>query len=366
MWNLRRKPKIFIGIHEIGDLSLCLTQGFRELGFEVTNIVPEADSPLLHREHMHDRYIRRTRNKYLYVLFRLKVFLQNVLYHDIFIFIFSETFFSFFLTSGRNRHLQWLGYFDLALLKLMGKTTVVYTNGCDVRHYSLVEHEANTKGYKYHICFGCDLKKECSLSVKQMKVKKIEKYADYIFSHPLTGYLFKREYLVTRLPINLKTISFKINNSVEPLILHAPSKSEIKGTKYILEAIERLRRDGYRFNFSLCESMDNMELRAKLVESEIVIDQLLAHAHGLFAIEAMASGNVVLGNVKPGQYGFPEDLPIITTDPDNVYENLRTVLENRQLRIELAQRGRIYVEKYHDHVKVAEDFLQKIAVIERV
>jgi glycosyltransferase involved in cell wall biosynthesis len=359
MRNLKKKRKIFIGIHEIGDMSLCLAQGFRELGFEVTNIVSETDSPLLRHRDKHDGYIKQTQNKYLYFLYSLKTFLQNVPYHGIFIFIFSETFFSGLLNS-RRKFLRRISYFDLALLKLMGKKIVVFTNGCDIRHYSSVEREAREKGHKYHICFDCNLKEKCSLSVKTMKVKKIEKYADYIFSHPVTGYLFNRKCILPRVPINLSTVSFELNNSSEPLILHAPSKSTKKGTRYLLEAVEKLKKEGYQFKFLLCENMDNVEVRRKLSQSEIVVDQLLAPAHGLFAIEAMASGNVVLGNAKGGHYAFPEDLPILTTNPDNIYENLKMVLEDPQLRIEMAQKGRIYVEKYHDHIKVAGDFLRQI------
>lgn len=363
MRNLRQKRKIFIGIQEIGDISLCLAQGFRELGFEVTNIVSEIDSPLLRRRDRHDGYIKRTQNKYLYILYRLKTFLQSVPYHDIFIFIFSETFFSFLLNS-RYKHLQRLSYFDLPLLKLAGKKIVVFTNGCDVRHYSLVEPEAQEKGHKYHICFDCNLREKCSLSVKRIKVKKIEKYADYVFSHPLTGHLFNRKCILPRVPINLGTVSFELNKSPEPLILHAPSKSIKKGTRYLLEAVEKLKKEGYRFKFLLCENMDNVEVRRKLSRSEIVVDQLLARAYGLFAIEAMASGNVVLGNAKGGDYGFPEELPILTTNPDNIYENLEMVLKNPQLRIEMAQKGRVYVEEYHDHIKVAKDFLRQIEELE--
>lgn len=359
MRNLKKKPKIFIGIHEIGDISLCLAQGFRELGFKVTNIVCETDSPLLRRRDNHDGYIKRTGNKYLYSFYMLKTFLENVPYHDIFIFICAETFFSF-LVRSRYTFLRRLSYFDLPLLKLMGKKIVVFTNGCDVRHYSPVEHEAHETGHKYHICFDCNLKEKCSLPVKIMKVKKIEKYTDHIFSHPLTGYLFIRKCILPRVPINLSTVSFGLHKSFEPLILHAPSNSVKKGTRYMLEAVERLKKEGYRFKLLLCENMDNVEVRQKLSQSEIVVDQLLARAYGLFAIEAMASGNVVLGNAQGGHYGFPEELPILTTNPDNIYENLKMVLENPQLRVERAQKGRVYVEDYHDHIKVAKDFLRQI------
>jgi len=106
--------------------------------------------------------------------------------------------------------------------------------------------------------------------------------------------------------------------------------------------------------------MKNEEVKAKLAESEIVIDQLLVPGHGLFAIEAMASGNAVLGSAISGRFGFPEDLPILTTTPDNIYENLKMVLENPQLRIDLAHKGRAYVEKYHDHIQVAKYLMEQI------
>jgi glycosyltransferase involved in cell wall biosynthesis len=246
---------------------------------------------------------------------------------------------------------------------MMGKKIVVLANGCDVRHYSMVEHDAREKGDNYHICFDCDFKQRCSLPLKVSRVRKIEKYADYIFAHPLTGYLFTKECLMPRLPIKLATVSYKLTSSADPLVVHAPSRRSKKGTRYLLGAVERLRNEGYQFKFMLCEKMNNEEVKKKLTESEIVVDQLLARAYGLFAVEAMASGNVVLGNAHPGRHGLPEDLPIATTNPSNIYEHLKLVLESPQLRLEKARQGRAYVEKYHDHVKVAKELLEKIGEV---
>ena len=354
----KSKPRIFVGIREIGDFTLRFAQGFRELGFETTNIVFETNNPLLQRHDKHDEYIKAG-NKYLRFSRLLGVFLRNSFCHDIFIFNFSESFFGYLLNS-RRKYLNWLGYFDLPLLKLMGKKIVVLTAGCDVRHYTLSEKQARDDGLKYCACAECNHRDTCSLILKKERVRKIEKYADYIFSDPECGSLFRRDFKRGRALINLKTIYYRVNNEPEPLIIHAPSDSAIKGSKYVLRAIEKLREEGYSFRFLLCRNMENEEVRRKLAESEIVVDALLRPSHGLFAIEAMASGNVVLGGAIPGRYGFPEELPIITTTPDNIYDNLKMVLENPRLRIDRARRGRAYVEKYHDHVKVARYFLEQI------
>jgi hypothetical protein len=69
--------------------------------------------------------------------------------------------------------------------------------------------------------------------------------------------------------------------------------------------------------------MDNEEVRKKLADAEIVVDQLLGRGHGLFAVEAMASGNVVLGGAIASYGRYPKSLPIITTTPDTIYENLK-------------------------------------------
>jgi len=78
----------------------------------------------------------------------------------------------------------------------------------------------------------------------------------------------------------------------------------------------------------------------------------------MFATESMAAGCAVLsGNIAEFS-GFPPELPVIHTDPDNVYQNLKMLLENSELRRELGEKGRRYVEKYHDSRKIASEFLK--------
>lgn len=356
----KRKPKIFIGINEIGDYTLNLSLGFRELGYEVTNAVLEPDSPVLEFRAKHDRYIKRGTNKGTLLLYRLLEFTRTALCHDIFIFIFSESFFPSSLLLAKSRIARWLAYRDLPILKAMGKKIVIVTNGSDVRHFSETEKQASEDGYKYHVCLNCAYRETCFLSLKKEKVGIIERYADYIYSTPLIGHLFKRPYINFKLPVVLSRTRYAFTVTPDPLILHAPTDRSIKGTKYIIEAVERLGKEGYRFRFLLCENMKNTEVMKKLEESEIVVDQLLARGHGLFALEAIARGNVVLNHATPGRYGSPPDQPFIITTPDTVYDNLKMVLENPGFRVKKAQEGRAYVEKYHDHVDVSRKFLTDI------
>jgi glycosyltransferase involved in cell wall biosynthesis len=66
----------------------------------------------------------------------------------------------------------------------------------------------------------------------------------------------------------------------------------------------------------------------------------------------------VLGGNIPEFAGYPRELPVMHTDPDNIYQNLKMLLETPELRRELGEKGRRYVEKYHDHRKIADDFIR--------
>ena len=156
--------------------------------------------------------------------------------------------------------------------------------------------------------------------------------------------------------------NIKCNNipNPRPIVVHAPSDDEYKGTSYIVETVERLRIEGYDFKFCLLRNVSNIKLLETLSEADIVVDQLFETAPGGFAIESMAAGCAVLGGNVPEFSGFPPELPIIHTDPSNIYQNLKMLLEDPELRRELGEKGRKYVEKYHDPTKIANDIIELI------
>lgn len=115
------------------------------------------------------------------------------------------------------------------------------------------------------------------------------------------------------------------------------------------------------FEFHLFRSMSNIKVREALSAADIAVDQLFSTAGGMFAIESMAAGCAVLGGNIPEFAGYPRELPILHTDPDNIYQNLRMLLENPELRHDIGAKGRKYVEKYHDSRKIADDILRLLA-----
>ena len=369
--RVKKKPRVFIGLLETCDYTLRLAQGMRTLGYDVTHVVVinETISPYLQRSEKPDRYLNYHGS---WVLLQVQLFFEffrNFLTHDLFIFNFGEAFFSMGLNEKMNPVLYrfYSQFIDWKILKMLGKKIIVVTHGCDIRHYKLIEQWAIEQGNKYNCCMNCKDKNQCEPSIKQQRVKMIEKYADYIFSHPNAAQLFTRSYNHISLPINLSNIKFEIHNNQNPLMIHAPTSSEIKGTKYLLKAINKLKNKGYKFRFILIKNLPHEDLIKKLVEADIVIDQFLEKRGGisLFTIEGLATGNVVLSSFTPGYEGVPKDAPIVPTYPENIFDNLKFILENPKIRIELVKKGRKFVEKYHDYIKVTKKFLKEIGEMDQ-
>jgi glycosyltransferase involved in cell wall biosynthesis len=357
-----RGPRLFVGIREIGDYTLRLSQGLRAHGCEVTNVVIAPRSPLLERAESHDRHIVLSKTRLRRSLQLAVEFVRYVRGHDVFVFNYGRSFTSH-LARSRGKLLHRLAYADLAVLKALGKKSVVVFLGSDLRSRRMLFEEMEEAGLDAHAKYarievgpnygGPDW-------LKRRRAARIERYATHIFAQPNYAQLLTREYHFVWLPVNLTTFGFSINQTRCPLVIHAPSNPTLKGTAHVLDAVRRLEEEGYELRFELCQGMKNERVRELLSAADIVVDQLITPAYGLFAVEAMASGCAVLGSAVPGYSGFPTELPIMTTTPDTLYRNLKLLLGDQKLRMDMAHAGRAYVEEYHDHVSVAKRFLRDI------
>ena len=144
-----------------------------------------------------------------------------------------------------------------------------------------------------------------------------------------------------------------------PVIVHAPSHRAVKGTKYIVEAVERLRRDGVDVDFRLVEGKSREDARRDYEQAHLLVDQLLIGWYGGLAVECMALGKPVVAYLRESDLGFiPPDmraaLPVIRATPSTVYEVLRQQLAGGLEGLRRAgEASRRYVERFHDAVAVA-------------
>lgn len=150
---------------------------------------------------------------------------------------------------------------------------------------------------------------------------------------------------------------------VRPHLIHAPSHRGVKGTRYVIAAVERLRREGVPFDFTLVEGLSNAEARRLYATADLAVDQLLAGFYGGFAVELMALAVPVIAYMRHEDIALlPQniaaDLPLIQADPDTIYAVLREWLTVR--KDDIRQRGREsrrFVQRWHDPLEIARGVL---------
>jgi glycosyltransferase involved in cell wall biosynthesis len=143
------------------------------------------------------------------------------------------------------------------------------------------------------------------------------------------------------------------SDSSRPLVVHAPSNREKKGTRYVIEACEQLPVE-----LDIVEGLPHEEARARYARADIVVDQLEAGWHGVFALESMALGKPVVTYLKPdvverSAEGYGVRIPIVPATKETLVDALRPLVEQPALRREIGAQSRAYVEQVHDIDRIA-------------
>jgi glycosyltransferase involved in cell wall biosynthesis len=143
-----------------------------------------------------------------------------------------------------------------------------------------------------------------------------------------------------------------------PLVVHAPSNLEKKGTQHVIDACKQLPVD-----LDVVHGVPHDEAVERFKRADIVVDQTNYLWHGVFAIECMAYGKPVLTRLDPGaveqtEQAFEVNVPIVAATADDLVEKLRPLVESFELRRRLGEAGRAYVERVHDIDRIADRFVE--------
>nr|NLI49063.1 glycosyltransferase family 4 protein [Propionibacterium sp.] len=133
-----------------------------------------------------------------------------------------------------------------------------------------------------------------------------------------------------------------------PRVLFVPSQSVLKGTRHVEPVLRRLAERGL-IEYVAPRGVPHAEM-VRLVKSvDIVVDQLLFGSYGVAAIEAMAAGRVVVGNISTlGTDVMPELPHVENATPDDFEQVLSSILDRRD-EARAAAAGNVgFVRRWHD------------------
>lgn len=245
-------------------------------------------------------------------------------------------------------------YSHYARLKAKGKRIITNFVGSDIRWKPAADQEFNH--YALQPLEFRDDYFASTLLVRQLHyLRMAEKYSDVIISLPNQAQLALRPYVNFYYPLHM--IDYRENPAQRrenPVIIHAPTNREFKGTKYVLETFEKLEREGIAFQPRLLEKIPHNDILDIYADSDILIGQLLCPGGGKQAFELLACGNVVLTRMAFGIYPqqAETDSPIVDVGPETLYDRLKLLIRNHRERSELASRGRQYADTHHDVTKI--------------
>jgi glycosyltransferase involved in cell wall biosynthesis len=238
---------------------------------------------------------------------------------------------------------------ELPLIKRAGKTILVTFQGCDVR--------------PQECCFCSQEHCRAETPYRAPNAARFLRYADRCFhlNPDLGRWLPGSRFLpyASVDPLLLTPDEWRPAGE-EVVVVHAPSNRDVKGTRYVLAAIERLRSEGVAIRLDLIEDVPRTEVLRRLRGADIVVDQLLIGWYGGFAVEAMALGKPVLCYIRdehPTDNPFGAELPIVRATADTVLERVRELAADPEARKRIGVASRAFVELRHDPRAIARQVL---------
>ncbi len=167
------------------------------------------------------------------------------------------------------------------------------------------------------------------------------------------------------IPLPVDCSAYKVNNIVGSriVVFHGIIRPTDKGTKYIVEAMDRLQKD-YP-DIVECKADGRMPLAEYLEvlnKTNILIDQACADYTGMNGLYGLAMGKVVFaGNMPEMRAEIGEkDIPIINIEPDadQIYNELVKIVTNKGRIQTISKASREYVERVHDAKIVAQQYIE--------
>ncbi len=166
-----------------------------------------------------------------------------------------------------------------------------------------------------------------------------------------------------------KSVEYGVGKKVRVFIGINKSRNEYKGTDIMLAAAEELlEKYPDRIELIKVENVPFVQYQQFMNGSDLIIDQLYSYTPSMNPLLAMSKGIVCVGGGEPENYEIIDEnelRPIINVLPtkESVYRELESVILNPEIIPYLKKQSVEYVQKHHDYIKVAKQYLDFYASI---
>lgn len=135
-----------------------------------------------------------------------------------------------------------------------------------------------------------------------------------------------------------------------PRVLFIPSQRNppVKGTRYVDPVLSSLHEQGV-IEYIAPSGVPHSQMIDLVKSVDVVVDQLLFGSYGVAAVEAMAAGKVVIGNISTLRTRDDIELPgILDATPKNLKEIVTSLKDRADELNQLAEQNRAFVRRWHD------------------
>ena len=331
--KMTKKLKVFHGLVNYGTQAGLFAKELRNQGVEAISVVTydpykrPVDVELLHGGSFFQKIFKHTFNTF----------------RKIYWFFNYNTFHFYYGTSLFPYKL------DLPLYRLFNKRVIFHYLGKDVKLY-----KTSVEKYKISNMAYSSGTPEEALKKDEKKTRRLRfetKYSDLqlvcspIYSEFVAGsQLLLLAIDLDKYKYSSKSVGEKIN------LLHAPTSRSNKGTPFIITAVEKLKNENHKVELKICENISHDDLLKEYVKCDVFIDQVLG-GYGTAAIEAMALGRPTISYLRDIHFNectIAGNIPIIRAHKDNIYDVLKSIINNTEQLPQIGLESRSFVEKHHD------------------
>ncbi len=243
---------------------------------------------------------------------------------------------------------------DMRLLRAAGVPVVVTVQGSDARQTDFCERHLDAgerDGLEPYI--GRERDRD-----KRRRVRGFARCAGHMFFlNPDLAEVLPRDrasflpYAVSLPdPVPPRPISSRM------VVAHAPTNQAVKGTRYLIEAVQAV---GDRVELDLISGASREETLTRMARADLVVDQLILGWYGATAVEAMAIGRPVVAAILddylqcvPAE--LLRDVPSVRSTRHDLTETLRQCLYNRSELQARAEAGPDFARSWHMPTRIAE------------